>query len=54
MKVIVHTSCAGTLTGTFNFVFCDKNIIIRNFLTTFIFRKISDKYWNNKKVNLTL
>jgi hypothetical protein len=34
----------------YNFVFHDKNIIIRKVLTTFIFRKINDKYENNKKL----
>lgn len=34
----------------YNFVFRDKNIIIRKVLTTFIFRKINHKYGNNKKL----
>ena len=33
-----------------NFVFCDKNIIIRKVLTTFIVRRINDKYENNKEL----
>lgn len=34
----------------YNFVLHDKNIIIRKVLTTFIFRKINDKYENNTKL----
>ena len=34
----------------YNLVFHDKNIIIRKVLITFIFRKINNKYENNKKL----